>query len=235
MAAQVIPAPETAIVRQSKDLATEALAVKVANNEQRIAASEIGKSIAALQKQVAATFDPIIQAAHNSHRTALAKKAEVWDPLERAKRHLAGAIGGYDQEMERQRRAEQERLDREQREREAAEAARLRKEAEDRQLAEALAATEIGDNDLAEAIVSAPTLVELPPPAPVILPSAVAPVAGAVTRTTWKFRIVNAALIPREYLSVDEVKIGGVVRAMKGATNIRGVEVYEAATTSFRG
>ena len=235
MAAQIIPAPETAIVRQSQDLATQALAVKVANNEQRIAAAEMGKTIAAMQKQVDATFNPIIAAALASHRMALAKKAEVWEPLDRAKRYLAGCIGGYDQEQERKRRELQAELDRQQREREAVEAARLRREAEDRQLAEALAATEIGDDDLAEAIVSAPTLVELPPAAPVIVPSTVAQVAGASTRTTWKFRIVHAALIPRQYLAVDEVAIGGVVRALKGATSIRGVEVYEEAATSFRG
>lgn len=234
MAAQTIPQPETAIARQSQELATQALTVVVQNNDQRTAAAEMGKSIAAMQKQVSATFDPIVEAAHRAHKTAVAKRAEVWDPLEKAKRYLAGCIGGYDQEMERRRREEQARLDGEQREREAAEAARLRKEAEDRQLAEAEAALEIGDADLAEAIVSAPTLVELPPPAPVIVPSSIAPVSGASTRTTWKFRIVNAALIPREYLAVDEVKIGGVVRAMKGETKIPGVEAFEAASTSFR-
>lgn len=234
MAAQAIPAPETAIVAKSETLATQALSLKVANNEQRIAAAEMGKTLAAMEKEIHARVDPVVAKAHEAHREACKLRDQALEPITRAKRYLAGAIGGYDQEMERRRREEQARLDREQREREAAEAARLRKEAEDRQLAEAMAATEIGDDDLAEAIVSAPTLVELPPPAPVIVPSAVAPVTGAVTRTTWKYRIVNAALIPREYLAVDEVKIGGVVRAMKGLTNIPGVEAYEAATTSFR-
>lgn len=234
MAAQTIPPPDNAVALKSQDLAAQALAVKVESNEQRVAAAEMGKAIAAMEKEVSATFDPIVDAAHKAHKVAVAKRAEVLEPLQRAKRFLAGCIGGYDQQQERMRQAEEERLRREQREREAQEAARLRKEAEDRQLAEAQAAAEIGDAEMAEAIISAPTVVEMPPPAPVIVPSRVQAVAGASTRTTWKFRIVNASLVPREYLAVDEVKIGGVVRAMKGATNIPGVEAYPDATTAFR-
>jgi hypothetical protein len=45
-------------------------------------------------------------------------------------------------------------------------------------------------------------------------------------RENWKFRVTNEKLIPREYLKADEIKIGGVVRALKGSTNIPGVEVY---------
>jgi hypothetical protein len=235
MAAQTIPAPEIAIVRQSQDLATQALAVKVANNEQRVTAAEMGMALALMEKKVSEAFDPICDAAHKAWKAATSKRASFLDPLTTAKRHLSAAIGGFDQEQERLRRAVEQRLLHEQRAREAKEAERLRREAEDRQLAEALAATEIGDDDLAEAIVSAAPVVELPPPAPVIVPTKVQAVAGASTRTTWKFRIVNAALIPREYLAVDEAKIGGVVRAMKEAANIPGIEAYPDATTSFRG
>jgi len=225
---------ETAIVAPAKDLASQALAMRVANNQDRVSAAEAGRAIAAMVKRVHDSFDPIVDANFKAHKVAVAQRAAVLDPLESAKWHLAYAIGGYDQEMERQRLAEEQRLQNEQREREAQENARLRREAEDRQLAEAEAALEIGDADLAEAIVSAPTLVELPPSMPVIVPSAVQPVSGASTRTVWKFKIVDAAKIPREYLAVDEVKIGGVVRAMKGATAIPGVQAYPEAVTAFR-
>ena len=50
--------------------------------------------------------------------------------------------------------------------------------------------------------------------------------AGLTVREDWKFSIVDAALIPREYLIPDEKKIGRIVRAMKDATNIPGVRVY---------
>lgn len=41
----------------------------------------------------------------------------------------------------------------------------------------------------------------------------------------WSFEIVDEALIPREYLSIDTTKIGQVVRAMKADTNIPGIKV----------
>lgn len=47
------------------------------------------------------------------------------------------------------------------------------------------------------------------------------------TRTVKKFRIVDEALIPREYLFVDEVKIR---RAMLANVPVAGVEYYEDKT-----
>lgn len=52
-------------------------------------------------------------------------------------------------------------------------------------------------------------------------------VSGITTRKVWKFRVTNPDLIPRAYLRPNEEMIGGVVKAMKGATNIPGIEVYE--------
>lgn len=41
----------------------------------------------------------------------------------------------------------------------------------------------------------------------------------------WKHEVVDPALIPREYLSVDEKKIAAAVKQMKGLTDIPGVKV----------
>lgn len=49
---------------------------------------------------------------------------------------------------------------------------------------------------------------------------------GVSFREVWKFRVVDPAKVPREYLAVDEKKIGAVVRALKGDASIPGVEVY---------
>ena len=70
--------------------------------------------------------------------------------------------------------------------------------------------------------------------APVVVPKSVPKVSGMSIRDNWKFKITNEKLIPREYLKVDEVKIGQVVRALKSATNIPGVEVYNEGTVSGR-
>lgn len=59
-------------------------------------------------------------------------------------------------------------------------------------------------------------------------------VSGISTRKLWAFRITNPALIPREFLLIDEQKIGGVVRALKDATNIPGVEAYQKDSLASR-
>ena len=69
----------------------------------------------------------------------------------------------------------------------------------------------------------------------VTAPVASAPkVKGISTRKNWKFEIVDQAKIPNEYLQPNTVAIGGVVRALKGNTNIPGIRVYSEDTMSAR-
>ncbi len=51
-------------------------------------------------------------------------------------------------------------------------------------------------------------------------------VKGLSTGKNWKFEITDASQVPPEYKMVDEKKIGAVVKALKGDTNIAGVRVY---------
>ena len=48
------------------------------------------------------------------------------------------------------------------------------------------------------------------------------------------FEIVNPAVLPREYLMPDDKKLRGVVRAMRGATNISGVRAFSRRVTSVK-
>jgi hypothetical protein len=57
-------------------------------------------------------------------------------------------------------------------------------------------------------------------------------VGGISIPKVWAFEIADAALIPREYLMVDEVKIRKVVGALKGLTVIAGVRVFEQKRVS---
>ncbi len=66
-------------------------------------------------------------------------------------------------------------------------------------------------------------------------PVAPAPkVKGISTRKVWKFEIIDQAKIPNEYLVPNTTAIGGVVRALKGATNIPGIRVYAEDSMSAR-
>jgi len=125
-----------------------------------------------------------------------------------------------------------------------AEEAKARKEAE----AAAEQARALGHPDVAEDILEGATngpsvAVEPPPPppmpsmAPVVVESTVPKVAGTGKRENWLFRVTNPELIPREYLMPDDPfdaklypKIARVVRAMKSAANIPGIEVYAEAS-----
>lgn len=49
---------------------------------------------------------------------------------------------------------------------------------------------------------------------------------GMTMRKIPKWRIIKLADIPRDYMKIDEVKIGAVVRAAKGQIKIPGIEVY---------
>jgi hypothetical protein len=172
---------------------------------------ELLLSIKDLRKEIGNTFKPIIDKANQAHKEAIAQQRKVETPLIEAEGIIKNRIAGFLAEEERKRRAEEDRL------RELA-----RKEEEERRLAEAIRAEEEGDSAEAEAILEE-TPAFIPPP---IVPRTVETGGGITMKKNWKFRIANAAKIPREYLTPDMVKIGGVVRAMKDATRIEGVEVY---------
>jgi hypothetical protein len=66
-------------------------------------------------------------------------------------------------------------------------------------------------------------------------PVATAPkVKGISTRKKWSYEVVDIALVPREYLMLNGVAIGGVVRALKGETNIPGIRVVSEDIMSAR-
>lgn len=64
------------------------------------------------------------------------------------------------------------------------------------------------------------------PLAVTVLAGPAARAAGTSFRTTWKFRIVDPALIPREYLIHNEQMLGALARTTKAPSTIPGVEFY---------
>jgi len=57
---------------------------------------------------------------------------------------------------------------------------------------------------------------------------------GVSQRFMWVFEITDASLVPREYLMLDEVKIGCAVRDSDGAVEIPGIVVRKEAILSSR-
>jgi hypothetical protein len=65
---------------------------------------------------------------------------------------------------------------------------------------------------------SAEVRINAPPP--------VAKIAGVQTREIWKWRVVDANKIPREFLIPDEAKLGRLARELKGEAKVEGVEFF---------
>ena len=196
----------------------KAQAIIIRSNDDFIKAGEILTAIKSLRKEIDATFDPIIKKAFEAHKEAVAQKKKVDAPLVEAEGIVKPRMAAWNAEQERIRREEEERL------REIA-----RKEEEERRLKEAIDAEKSGNKEEAEAILETP----IEPP-PVVIPKTTPKVAGVSFTKQWKFRITDPNKIPREYLTPDEVKIGGVVRALKDKANIPGVEVYTVDGVSGR-
>jgi hypothetical protein len=199
----------------------QAKAVKVTDGESYAAAGGLWKQIGDMIKEVKDTFDPICDAAHKTHKAAVEKRSKFLDPLTTVQKSVKALMSAYDAEQERIRKAEQDRL-----------AAIARKAEEDRLLAEASAveaearangATKEEAAQQADAVIAEPIYVP-----PIIVAKATPKLAGGpVFQTRWDFEVVNESLIPRQFLSVDLVKIRQIVTAMKGQTNIPGVRAFE--------
>lgn len=223
-------AESTTIEQQALTTIEKANLVVVTNLEQRSFAAEIGRGVAALYKEAEEFFAPMKKAAAAAHKEVCNKENSVLKPLEEAKRRLSGLIGNFDAQMERERLAEEARQQQEARRIAEAEAKRI---AEEQAIQDAIALSEAGDTKGAEAVLSNPTPVAVYVP-PVIIPKQVPKAAGVTASKIWKFRITNEADIPREYLMVDETKIGQIVRALKDKTNIPGIQAYGEDGARFR-
>jgi len=211
----------TPVEEKALSIVDQAKAVKIVDNQSYVAAGGVWKAIGDMIREVKDTFDPICDAAHKAHKQAVEKRAKYLDPLTSAQRSVKGLMSAYDAELERIRREEQARLE-----------AIARKEEEERRLQEAIdAEAALKDQGATKEEVAEETAAILETPvtvAPVVIPKAVPKMQGGpVYRTVWKAKIINERLIPREYLVPDMVKINGVVRSLKGAANIPGVQAYE--------
>ena len=196
----------------------QAKQISIKTMDDYVRAGEIMLTIKAIRKKITDTFKPIKQKMDAAKQEVLDQERAADAPLKEAEALLSPQIIAWNREQERLRQAEEARLREE-----------ARKQEEERRLQEAILAEQHGQKEEAEAIMETPVQV-----APVVVPKSVPKVSGMSIRDNWKFKITNEKLIPREYLKVDEVKIGQVVRALKSATTIPGVEVYNEGTVSGR-
>lgn len=228
-----IPAPveELAVIEQTNDIATQALSITITTPAAHVSGQELIISIGQMRKQVTAFFEPMKTTAHAAHKAVCDRENETLKPLLNAQKELSKKLVAFEAQVEADRRAEQERL----RVEAKATAERLaREESERLALEDAVALDEAGDTVAAEAVLANPTpIVPRYVPAPIV-PSPLTRVAGAVGKETWKARVVNINLVPREWLMVDEAALNKHAANRKQMAVVPGVEFYPETTMHGR-
>ena len=180
-------------------------------------AADIIREIKSRKARWLEVIEPLVKSAAENHKRTVALRDSLAKPLDEAERLVKARVGGFLAEQERQRR-----------EAEAAAQAEAQRQAEAEQAAEAEALEAAGQHEAAAAVALAPV------EAPVVIAAPIAKPAGLSTVTTWHFVVDNPLAVPREYLSIDDRKIGAVVRALKGAAKIPGVRVYSTEEVRSR-
>jgi hypothetical protein len=183
-------------------------------------------SVKAFQKRVTEFFAPHKARALAAHRALCDDEKKALAPALADEAACKSALVAFDTAQEVIRQREELRLQ------EIA-----RQDAETRRLNEAAALEREGNamND-PELLYEAHQLMEQPLESAVVILERTTPkVSGLSYREQWRFRITDPAKVPREFLVVDSVKIGGVVRALKGETKIPGVQVYSEKVAAASG
>lgn len=214
-------------------LPKKASELRVIDAESYQDAAEFTLDLRAMRKEIDATFNPIIQKAHEVHKEALAQKKKIMDPVETAQRIVDGKISEYHEAEKRRVGEENERLRRE------AEERALREE-EERRLAEAVRMEADGNRAMAEALLDAPVI------APVVLAPTVASQApkvdGLSIAILYSAEVENLMVLvqavahgraPLGLLQVNQAALNGMARALKDAFSVPGCRVV--AGSSVRG
>jgi len=204
------------IVERALTIPDQAKSIIIQSNDDYVRAGEILLTIKGLRKEINSFFDPICTKAFEAHKEAVAQKKRADAPLVEAEGIIKPRIAAWNAEQERIRKAEEDRLREE-----------ARKQEEERRLEDAILAEQSGNKEEAAAIMDTPVQAPV-----VVVPKSIPKVAGVSMTKQWKFRITDANKIPRQYLTVDEQKIGAIVRALKDQANIPGVEVFSVDSVS---
>lgn len=217
--------PEPAIAeveRKALSVPEKARSIEIKDNETFVRAGELLKAIKDIRREIDETFDSVIKKAHEAHKEAVAKKKKAEAPLLEAEGVIKPRIAGYLAEQERIRQAEERAL---------REEARIREQ--EARLAEAVHLESVGETEAADAVLDEPIATP-----PIELPKTTPKIEGISSRKAWKYRVKNPLNVKREYLILDEKKIGALVRQLgPQAEAIIGkgsIEIYEERIIASR-
>jgi len=210
MEKQITVPDEKKLAAKEADAMAYAVALVITDNDTYTAADKFCVVLKGLEKEVVADFAESKEAAHLAHKKITAQEKAHLEKLIPPRNLVKQKMSAYQDEQERLRRIEEDRQ-------------RLEaiKAAEAEALRQAEQAQAEGMTEEAEAILQAPVYV-----APVVVPQST-PKASTVIRKMWTARVVNEALVPRQYLIVDEAKLRKQALATGDSVAVPGVEFFQ--------
>lgn len=195
-------------------------AVSVNSNEDLSHAMACIKGIKGLITKVKESFDPIVDHAHKAHKEAIGQRDKYLLPLQVIEKKFKDAILVFNRKMEAEQN-ERIRLANEQMAKNA-EAEKKRLLAESNKTDDAWDAEELKEK--AQAIV----------PVTCEAPSKAIEQEGLSIRRTWKAKVIDPLLIPREYMCVNQSLLNEVAKEYKGQLRVMGVVFYQEESASVR-
>ncbi|HLJ26601.1 MAG TPA: KTSC domain-containing protein [Candidatus Angelobacter sp.] len=206
------------LVTEISDLSNQALKIEVTNAATYEQAGELGKKLAVLRRRITAMMKPPKQSIDSVKGVVLTKEKELGELVGVGEEHLAKGCTAW-------RSAEQRRAT------EAAqqEQARRLRDAEDKRISDAEKAQAAGRDALADKLLSTPVT------APKVQIASEVPQGVGRGRVNYRFRVLDAAAVPRDWLTIDEKKVGEYARKSKlpNGTLLHGIEFYQEEDTSF--
>ncbi len=201
----------TEIILQKAEL----LVIK--NTDDYCFASEELKNIKKSAKQLDEQRKSLTKPLDESKKKIMAMFKAPTEYLEKAEAIIKKTMVTYQQEEERLRREEEEMLKNEAEAKAEAERQRLLKKADDN----------FEDEDKVKEIIKDIDEVKVERVrVDTTFDKDMKKLTGSTMIDKWCFKIINEKEVPREYLMVDEKKIGAVARATKGTVTIPGVEIF---------
>ena len=182
----------------------------VSDNATYLQAGNLLSGFKEIKKQIEAYFKPMKESSYAAWKKICERENEEIAKLAPGISHLNKQMTDYNLEQERLRKEEELRLRRE-----------AEKIEEERRLAAAIEAEKAGSQEEAMAILDEPVFV--PPP---LIEKTVPKIAGQTMVASWKWKLVNIDLVPRQYLTLDEIAVNGAARSLKERAKIPGIEFY---------
>lgn len=208
-----------------------------------------GRDLVKLGDQVKELYDPFASAANQLHKGITGKRKELLDQINGEVTRMKNAALRYEQELERKRREEEDRIRREQEAKARQERERIEREAqEEAERLEAAGKAKEAQERLEEAALETEAIEQETANTVYVLPSSkpTTKQTGASTSIRWKVDEANVNLLelvkaaaadPDRYLAflkLDLPAVNGVARSLKDKCKIPGVPVVQDRGMSFR-